>query len=61
MAGLPLSGFSGREHNSWFCQLHQVVQMLKASKQPQAVTLPPPCLARGVMYNARVTVVLSEV
>ncbi|KAF7641013.1 hypothetical protein LDENG_00000080 [Lucifuga dentata] len=34
MAGHSPSGFSGREQNSWFHQLRQVVQVLKQQSSP---------------------------
>ncbi len=57
-AGCSPSGFSDRVPNSWFHQLWQVVQV--RPKQPQTITLPPPCLTAGMMFLWNPVLVLCQ-
>lgn len=44
---------SGKEQNSRFRQLRRVSPELEAAKEPQIITLPPPCLTAGevIVWN----------
>ena len=64
MAGHSPSGFSGREQNSWFYELRQVVQVLKQQTAPDhhATTTIYHTIyhAVGMMFYARYYAYLSK-